>query len=59
MAAGLGLLRLSPQAFWAMSPRELERALSVLAPRRAEPPARKILDALMNTYPDGKETKDG
>ena len=32
MAAGFGLLRLSPKTFWSMTPRELERAMSVLAP---------------------------
>ena len=29
MAVGFGLLRLSPEAFWSMTPRELERAMSV------------------------------
>ena len=28
MAAGLGLLRLPPQVFWAMTPRELAAALA-------------------------------
>ena len=52
MAAGFGLLRLSPQAFWAMTPRELERAASVLFPRRAGAPDRSGLAALMREFPD-------
>ena len=31
MAAAFGLLRLSPRDFWSMTPREMERAMSVLA----------------------------
>ena len=30
MAAAFGLLRLSPREFWSMTPREMERAMSVL-----------------------------
>lgn len=51
MAAGFGLLRLSPQAFWAMTPRELERAASVLFPR-APAPRREQLHDLMRAFPD-------
>ena len=52
MAAGLGLLRLSPAHFWAMTPRELERALSAFAGPRREPPGRAALEALMRAFPD-------
>lgn len=52
MAAGLGLLRLSPAQFWALTPRELERALSVLVPPRLAPPGRGTLEALMRAFPD-------
>ena len=52
MAAGLGLLRLSPSAFWMMTPRELERALSAFAGPRRDPPARAALEALMRAFPD-------
>ncbi len=52
MAAGFGLLRLSPQAFWAMTPRELDRAASVLFPARGAAPARDELAALMRAFPD-------
>lgn len=52
MAAAFGLLRLSPRDFWSMTPRELERALSVLSPGRAAP-GRDELAALMRRFPDG------
>jgi uncharacterized phage protein (TIGR02216 family) len=47
---GLGLLRLGPQDFWAMSPREL-MALAGAA-RPADAPDRAELAALMNRWPD-------
>jgi uncharacterized phage protein (TIGR02216 family) len=54
MAAGLGLLRLDPRAFWSMTPRELSAALgAVLGPGRGErPPSRSDLAALMQRFPD-------
>lgn len=54
MAAGLGLLRLEPRAFWAMTPKELAAALRVvLGPREAGAPlVRGDLDALMQQFPD-------
>lgn len=50
MAAGLGLLRLSPADFWAMTPRELAAATG----HRAEPgaPDRAALAALIKRFPD-------
>jgi uncharacterized phage protein (TIGR02216 family) len=52
MAAGLGLLRLSPAVFWSMTPRELEAALSFhLAPPETPLP-RSALAALMSRFPD-------
>lgn len=56
MAVGLGLLRLSPAHFWAMTPRELERAWSVLRPARGGAPARDDLEALMKRFPDEERT---
>lgn len=53
MALALGLLRLSPAAFWAMTPRELERALSVLPREGAKAPGRDELAELMRIFPDG------
>jgi uncharacterized phage protein (TIGR02216 family) len=53
MAAGFGLLRLSPQALWSMTPRELAAALrGRLAPRPEGPPTRNDVVALMRRFPD-------
>ncbi|MDI6026515.1 phage tail assembly chaperone [Corticibacterium sp. UT-5YL-CI-8] len=59
MAVGLGLLRLSPQAFWSMTPREFERAASILAPAQTHGPSRQALDALMLNYPDRQGDQHG
>jgi uncharacterized phage protein (TIGR02216 family) len=49
MRAGLGLLRLSPEAFWAATPREIAAAF----PREGSgPPERAAIHALMNKFPD-------
>lgn len=54
MAAGLGALRLSPEVFWAMSPRELEAALrGAFGMADSQPMSRADLTALMTLYPDG------
>lgn len=52
MAMGFGLLRLSPKNFWAMTPREFERAMSILARGTDEAPRRTDLVALMRVFPD-------
>ena len=53
MAAGFGVLRLSPTAFWSMTPRELDAALgAILGPGAAGPPSRTELARLMQRYPD-------
>ncbi len=55
MAIGLGLLRLPPEAFWAMTPRELAAALEGLAGTvhgGDGPPTRADLEALMRGFPD-------
>ncbi|MBN8966404.1 MAG: phage tail assembly chaperone [Rhizobiales bacterium] len=52
---GLGLLRLSPDAFWRMTPRELALAIEAVTGRGA-PLGRVTLDALMKRYPDGRRT---
>ena len=61
MAAGLGLLRLSPTAFWSMTPRELAAALRAVLgdPAAALPPSRNDLAALMRRFPDRKDTRHG
>jgi len=52
MAFGLGRLGLPPRDFWAMTPREIAAAMEGVAGRRAVPPERSTLDALMTRYPD-------
>lgn len=51
MRAGLGLLRLSSQNFWALTLREFAAAIGPL-PRAANAPTRATLDALMHAFPD-------
>lgn len=54
MAFGLGVLKLTPAEFWAMTPRELDAALHGHYGRVMQPltPARATLEALMTRYPD-------
>jgi len=52
MTAGLGLLRLSPAAFWAMTPRELNRALASIFPASSGAPDRASFAGLMARFPD-------
>lgn len=50
---GLGVLRLPPQAFWSMTPREL--AFAVAAVTGAVAPLRRgELQDLMTRFPDGR-----
>lgn len=58
MAFGLGRLRLSPDAFWSMTPRELAAAMQPWRPRAARAVGRDALAQLMNEFPD-KEFGDG
>jgi uncharacterized phage protein (TIGR02216 family) len=53
MAIGLGVLRLSPKDFWAVTPHEFALAVGKLRPQA---PDRRALDALMNAFPDRMET---
>lgn len=53
MGAGLGLLRLRPADFWAMTPRELAAALHGLGGRASRAPMpRGELSRLMDRFPD-------
>lgn len=54
MAFGFGELRLAPEAFWAMTPRELAAAADRTGRTRVAPPSH----ALMTRYPD-EDTRDG
>lgn len=58
MATGFGLLRLSPVAFWAMTPREFEAATRVFAATSHAPPGRNDLAAMMRAFPDIKQEDD-
>lgn len=58
MAMGFGLLRLSPKTFWAMTPREFERAMSIFARGADEAPRRADLAALMRAFPDIPQKED-
>ena len=61
MEAGLGTLRLAPQIFWAMTPRELEAALRGVfgVARQAHCMSRADLLALMEACPDQMEWDHG
>jgi len=49
------VLKLSPDAFWAMTPRELALAArAVLGPAAAPPLSRAGLATLMMRFPDGR-----
>ncbi len=60
MKFGLGVLGLSPQGFWAMTPRELNAAFCAhLEMRRgAGATERETLEKLLKEFPDGKETTE-
>ena len=53
MAFGLGVLRLAPEQFWRMTPRELAAALEG-ASGRGPALDRAALNDLMTRYPDGR-----
>lgn len=54
ITAGLGILKLPPAAFWAMTPRELGAALRCLPglSRVQAVPTLSDLDRLMSRFPD-------
>ena len=54
MAMGLGILRLDPRAFWAMTPLEFAAAARAVLGTNAAPslPGRADLAALMAQFPD-------
>jgi uncharacterized phage protein (TIGR02216 family) len=52
MRLGFGVLRLSPDAFWSMTPRELAAAADPLGEGVAAPMGRAELEALRARYPD-------
>lgn len=54
---GLGVLRLPPAQFWAMTPRELAFAIRAVRGTVTEPLDRAALDGLMKQFPDRVETR--
>ncbi|SET83545.1 rcc01693 family protein [Oceanicella actignis] len=52
MRLGLGELRLAPEAFWSMTPRELEAAAAPWRRRFARPMSREALERLRARFPD-------
>jgi len=54
MGFGLGAMRLSPRAFWSMTPRELTAAARAMAGTAATPPPMdpQALNDLRVRYPD-------
>ena len=51
---GLGVLRLSSDAFWRMTPRELAFAVEAVMGRKSVPLARTTLIDLITRFPDGQ-----
>lgn len=49
---GLGVLKLSPDAFWRMTPRELALAVRAIRRPQEQPIQRAALDALAARFPD-------
>jgi uncharacterized phage protein (TIGR02216 family) len=52
MRTGLGRLRMAPETFWAMSPREFAAAVEGATGRQAAPMGRGRLLELMAAHPD-------
>jgi len=52
MGFGLGTLRLSPDAFWGMTPRELAAAMQAVLGSRAAPMDPASFAALRARFPD-------
>jgi uncharacterized phage protein (TIGR02216 family) len=52
MQFGFGVLHLSSDAFWRMTPRELASAITAVRGRAPSPIERTDFDALMKAFPD-------
>lgn len=59
MCFGMGVLRLAPTDFWAMTPRELAAAMGVWAGPTQSPPARRALDGMLAAFPDRQDNDHG
>ena len=58
MSFGFGVLRLSPSAFWSMTPLELAAAVNGLTPKHKEPIGKSELTQLMRRFPDQENLKN-
>jgi uncharacterized phage protein (TIGR02216 family) len=54
MQFGFGVLHLSSDAFWKMTPRELTQAIIAVRGRAPAPIERADFDALMKAFPDNQ-----
>lgn len=55
MQFGFGVMRLPPQHFWGLTPRELAAAFGAASGRgRGVAPGRERLREMMELYPDGR-----
>ena len=52
MQFGFGVLHLSSEAFWRLTPRELAHAIVAVRGHATTPMARDEFDALMQRFPD-------
>jgi uncharacterized phage protein (TIGR02216 family) len=59
MQFGFGVLHLSAEAFWKMTPRELAQAIIAVRGRAPAPIARGDFDALMKQFPDRHDAAGG
>lgn len=57
LAFGLGVLRLSPEQFWSMTPRELAAAIRGFSGEPASPIDRETFLALARRFPDRPRTE--
>lgn len=59
MRFGLGILKLHPDQFWAMTPRELSAAFDAHQPVQSAAPSRADLNQLINAFPDKEVSLNG
>ncbi len=59
MQFGFGVLKLAPDAFWRMTPRELAFAIRAVRGAAMTPLDRAGLDRLMQRFPDREESRHG
>ena len=52
MGFAFAVLRLSPGAFWSMTPKEVSAAIDTVCPRFQQRPGRSDLDRLISRFPD-------